>query len=151
MKLFDRSVDLARFEEDTPLYPICRAWMANQPRGGPGIVPGVTIKRRSSLSPDRFHSVWNGERVREIFALPPPTAAPVCRVPLYPEPQDVVERIDLDYERNPPVPRQQLIKDHLERWTAVKRKWIQQANKNEDRFQPSFEILQTIYNKYVII
>lgn len=32
MKLFDRSVDLARFEEDTPLYPICRAWMANQPR-----------------------------------------------------------------------------------------------------------------------
>lgn len=33
MKLFDRSVDLAQFKEDTPLYPICRAWMANQPRG----------------------------------------------------------------------------------------------------------------------
>lgn len=32
MKLFDRSVDLAQFKEDTPLYPICRAWMANQPR-----------------------------------------------------------------------------------------------------------------------
>ncbi|KAJ8983971.1 hypothetical protein NQ317_008675 [Molorchus minor] len=32
MKLFDRSVDLARFQEDTPLYPICRAWMQNQPR-----------------------------------------------------------------------------------------------------------------------
>lgn len=32
MKLFDRSVDLAQFREDTPLYPICRAWMANQPR-----------------------------------------------------------------------------------------------------------------------
>lgn len=32
MKLFDRSVDLAQFTEDTPLYPICRAWMANQPR-----------------------------------------------------------------------------------------------------------------------
>ena len=31
MKLYDRSVDLAQFEEDTPLYPICRAWMQNQP------------------------------------------------------------------------------------------------------------------------
>lgn len=32
MKLFDRSVNLAQFEEDTPLYPLCRAWMKNQPR-----------------------------------------------------------------------------------------------------------------------
>lgn len=31
MKLFDRSVDLAQFREDTPLYPICRAWIKNQP------------------------------------------------------------------------------------------------------------------------
>jgi hypothetical protein len=38
MKLFDRSVDLARFEEDTPLYPICRAWMQNQPRNPQSIV-----------------------------------------------------------------------------------------------------------------
>lgn len=38
MKLFDRSVDLAQFEEDTPLYPICRAWMANQPRN-PNFAP----------------------------------------------------------------------------------------------------------------
>ena len=31
MKLFERSVDLAQFSEDTPLYPICRAWIRNQP------------------------------------------------------------------------------------------------------------------------
>jgi len=31
MKLFDRSVDLAPFTDDTPLYPICRAWMENDP------------------------------------------------------------------------------------------------------------------------
>ena len=31
MKLFDRSVDLAQFDDDTALYPICRAWMRNQP------------------------------------------------------------------------------------------------------------------------
>lgn len=31
MKLFDRGVDLAQFDESTPLYPICRAWMHNKP------------------------------------------------------------------------------------------------------------------------
>lgn len=29
MKLFDRSVDLARFSEETPVYVICRDWMRN--------------------------------------------------------------------------------------------------------------------------
>lgn len=31
IKLFDRSVDLAQFNTATPLYPICRAWMRNNP------------------------------------------------------------------------------------------------------------------------
>jgi len=33
MKLFDRHIDLALFTEETPLYPICRAWMHNDPSG----------------------------------------------------------------------------------------------------------------------
>ena len=33
MKLFDRSVNLTSFSEQTPLYPICRAWMQNDPHG----------------------------------------------------------------------------------------------------------------------
>lgn len=32
MKLFDRCVDLAKYTENTSLYPICRAWMLNQPK-----------------------------------------------------------------------------------------------------------------------
>lgn len=32
MKLFDRSVNLARFTEETPLYELCRSWMKNAPR-----------------------------------------------------------------------------------------------------------------------
>lgn len=32
MKLFDRSVNLAKFTEDTPLYELCRSWMQNAPR-----------------------------------------------------------------------------------------------------------------------
>ena len=33
LKLYDRSVNLAKFSPDTPLYPVCRAWIKNQPNG----------------------------------------------------------------------------------------------------------------------
>ena len=29
MRLFDRTVNLAAFTDDTPLYPVCRAWIHN--------------------------------------------------------------------------------------------------------------------------
>ncbi|XP_055381768.1 uncharacterized protein LOC129612251 isoform X2 [Condylostylus longicornis] len=32
MKLFDRSLDLAKFQENTALYAVCRAWNINRPR-----------------------------------------------------------------------------------------------------------------------
>lgn len=32
MKLFDRSLDLSNYGCHSVLYPICRAWMVNQPR-----------------------------------------------------------------------------------------------------------------------
>ena len=31
LKLYDRSVDLAQFSPNTALYPVCRAWINNQP------------------------------------------------------------------------------------------------------------------------
>jgi len=31
LKLYDRSVDLAKFKPSTPLYPVCRAWIKNKP------------------------------------------------------------------------------------------------------------------------
>lgn len=39
IKLFDRSVDLAQFSTISPLYPICRAWMRNNPSMREGTAP----------------------------------------------------------------------------------------------------------------
>lgn len=52
-------------------------------------------------------------------------------------------------DEKPPVPRDVLIRNHLQRWVDVKKKWIQTAIKNEDRYQLSTQMLQAIYNKYV--
>ncbi|KYN27389.1 Protein lin-37 like protein [Trachymyrmex cornetzi] len=152
MKLFDRSVDLAQFQEDTPLYPICRAWMANQPRN-PHLAPKVR-----SPSPEIINEVntannligTDGE-LSDVHYLPPPLpreeAIPRNRIP-----SPILEEKDdlnLDYEGQILKTREQLMKDHIERWNAIRKKWHQQAHKNEQRYLQSATILGTIFTKFV--
>nr|XP_012225207.1 PREDICTED: protein lin-37 homolog [Linepithema humile] len=150
MKLFDRSVDLAQFQEDTPLYPICRAWMANQPRN-PNLVPKIR-----SPSPEVVNDIniadnligANGE-INDVYYLPPPLpreeAIPRNRIPS-PVPQEK-DDLNLDYEGQVLKSREQLIKDHSVRWNAIRKKWHQQAHKNEQRYIQSANILGTIFTK----
>ncbi|CAM9280243.1 unnamed protein product, partial [Lampetra planeri] len=71
IKLFDRSVDLAQFNTNTPLYPICRAWMRNNPS-----------VREPAASPSPAHSMVEEEVGPErciskmCSDSPPPTRCP---------------------------------------------------------------------------
>ncbi|EZA49188.1 Lin-37-like protein [Ooceraea biroi] len=152
MKLFDRSVDLAQFQEDTPLYPICRAWMANQPRN-PNLVPKVR-----SPSPEIVNEVnimnnlinANGE-INDVHYLP----SPLPRVEAIPRnriPSPILgakDDLNLDYEGQTLKSREQLVKEHSTRWNAIRKKWHQQAHKNERRYIQSATILSTIFTKFV--
>jgi len=142
MKLYDRSVDLAKFKEDTPLYPLCRAWMDNQPKNSQKI-----IKRRVS-SPEPDLVSWSDSTV-DVKKLPPPSKPFVTRIPS-PLPEQMTQdkdNINLNYDECPPVEKNTLIKDHLQRWVKVKKRWIKTVVHNEDRYLRSFNLLQTIYNK----
>uniref|UniRef100_A0A8C1WPL5 Lin-37 DREAM MuvB core complex component n=1 Tax=Cyprinus carpio TaxID=7962 RepID=A0A8C1WPL5_CYPCA len=72
IKLFDRSVDLAQFSTTTPLYPICRAWMRNNP----------SMQERTKPSPphssgeDEMTDMLNGKG-QNVYRLPPPVSCPV--------------------------------------------------------------------------
>jgi len=149
MKLFDRSVDLAQFREDTPLYPICRAWMANQPRN-PNLVPKVRSPSPEIISEGSSANLndSNGE-LRDVFYLPPPLpreeAFPRNRVP-----SPIIqkkEELDLDYEGQVLKSRETLLRDHRAHWCAVRKKWHSQAHKNEQRFAQSANILGTIFKR----
>ncbi|KAL1488611.1 hypothetical protein ABEB36_014414 [Hypothenemus hampei] len=143
MKLYDRSVDLARFEEDTPLYPLCRAWMENQPKN-----PQKLIKRRTS-SPEPGYSVRWSDSAVNVKRLPPPSNEFDTRVPS-PLPDQLSQNksnINLNYEEHPPVDKDILVRNHLQRWAKVKKQWMEMAAKNEQRYADSFRILETIYNK----
>lgn len=41
------------------------------------------------------------------------------------------------------------MKEHTTRWNAIRKKWYQQAHKNEQRYIQSATILSTIFTKLV--
>ncbi|XP_075220383.1 myb-interacting protein 40 isoform X2 [Lycorma delicatula] len=97
MKLFDRSVDLAQFSEDTPLYPICRAWMANQPRSTYNNTHNNSSLQNSSGESSQKIKEENGspetsnndiDEIKDVYVMPPPVGSVVSRIPS-PEPRNL--------------------------------------------------------------
>lgn len=97
MKLFDRSVDLAKFKEGSPLYPICRAWMMNKPRGG-----RYLRKRSSELIPRNsleniVEQIKDGT-VKDVTEMPCENDTGISRVPSpLPFQMNKSIKIDLNY------------------------------------------------------
>lgn len=124
IKLFDRSVDLAQFSENTPLYPICRAWMRNS--------PSVRERERSPSSPlpplpeDEEGSEVTNSKSRDIYKLPPPTApgppGDACRSripsPLQPETQGTPDDEPSEPEPSPST----LIYRNMQRWKRIRQR-----------------------------
>ena len=63
MTLFDRKVDLARFNDSTPLYVMCREWMCNNPEklGTAILTNGTThntmVRTLGSSPPSQFRII----------------------------------------------------------------------------------------------
>ncbi|XP_074162825.1 protein lin-37 homolog isoform X2 [Sminthopsis crassicaudata] len=149
IKLFDRSVDLAQFSENTPLYPICRAWMRN--------CPSVREPERSPSPPpaprpedEEGTEVTNGKS-RDVYKLPPPTApcppgeAPSPRIPspLRPEGQEASE--DPPPETAPTM--SSLIYRNMERWKRIRQRWKEASHRNQLRYSESMKILREMYER----
>lgn len=111
-------------------------------------MPMIYYRRRVS-TPEPDGSLWNNTTLSDFHHMPPPQGPPVCRIPS-PLPEQMEqdkEAVSIDYDETPPVSRDVLIKNHLRRWVAVKKKWKDQAIKNESRYGGSKHILQAIYTK----
>ncbi|TNN02435.1 protein lin-37 homolog [Takifugu flavidus] len=144
IKLYDRSVDLAQFNTNTPLYPICRAWMRNNP----------SVREQASY-PSPTHSmeeeltdIINGKD-QDVYRLPPPTSSPVStsgepvnlRIPQIEKP--TVTKL------NDSVPVSgSLISDHMERWKKIRQKWKECSHKNQLRYSESIKILKEMKELY---
>ncbi|XP_068612286.1 protein lin-37 homolog [Brachionichthys hirsutus] len=145
IKLFDRSVDLAQFNTNTPLYPICRAWMRNNP----SVRDTVVFPSPShSMAEEEVADMINGKG-QNVYRLPPPSCCPVntsgepinLRIPQIEKP--TVTKL------NDSVPVSgSLICDHMERWKKIRHKWKECSNKNQLRYSESIKVLKEMKELY---
>ncbi|KAK8743896.1 hypothetical protein OTU49_000900 [Cherax quadricarinatus] len=161
MRMFDRSVDLAQFDETSPLYPICRAWMINQPHNS-----SLNVKQEpSSPSTEMFNSTDathdGGDFVSEILSDGPPNAALSNKMPPpEPRPINMLQRDPRipDTLPHPPnrlnvinecenTPTGLLLTEHLKRWRQIRNLWRNSAKINDQRYQGSYTILKAMFDR----
>lgn len=157
MRMFDRSVDLAQFELSAPLYPICRAWMINQPHNS-----SLNVKQEpNSPSNEMFNSTENtqdDEYVSEILPDGPPAiinkipnpeqwpAEDASRDPRIPEPLPNTDaKLDINNPENTPVGL--LLNDHQKRWRQIRNLWKNTSKVNDQRYHCSYNILKTMFDR----
>uniref|UniRef100_A0A182T8M3 Uncharacterized protein n=1 Tax=Anopheles maculatus TaxID=74869 RepID=A0A182T8M3_9DIPT len=141
--LFNRGIDVARFRDNSALYPMCRAWVKNNPRekvdesSVPSTKPRIAVKREHN--PDIVNQFMNGE-LQEITEMPRPE-----RTDLKPflsmKPQPVGD-FEVDKSSKD---KDDLLADHLVHWKKVRESSIAHRKQYEQaRFGTSFKLLEAL-------
>ena len=136
-KLFDRSVDFAKFNKNTSLYVLARAWMKNKPH---------EVGKDSALeSPKISESEQNSDVVR---SLPPPVGdLPYSRIPDPILPARAKEWDANDLCRTDGPGASDLLSEHMARWKEVRRRWKDASHKNQRRYMSSIKIIRKLFNQ----
>ncbi|KAM4651736.1 protein lin-37 homolog isoform 1-T3 [Discoglossus pictus] len=144
IRLFERSVDLAQFSEDTPLYPVCRAWLRN--------TPAAKVAERPQTPPPPEEGEVNGN-TQDLYRLPPPLPCPVTdggepinlRIPS-PLPRDE-EPLDLNAPPELIPSMSNLIYQNMDRWKKIRQRWKDASYRNQQRYAQSMKILKEMYER----
>jgi hypothetical protein len=134
MKLFDRSVNLAKFDEEAPLYSLCRAWMENRPRA-------VGIKSEKVESSVPLTAVEDGDVV-EIprVRIRSKTKPLVSRSDNKLNKKEFDKKIDLEIWS-----KEKLIEYHKNRWQEERSRHIENSRVFEEKhFAANFELIESL-------
>ncbi|KAH9502592.1 Protein lin-37 [Bulinus truncatus] len=145
MKLFDRSVDLALFPEETPLYPVCRAWIQNRPHDKS---LGTLTDRPISPKPEKEES----DMYPYIYEMPAPIKSEDgCLYDLrIPEPlPQPDEKLDIHADPKSIPPGDQLLFNHMARWKEIRNRWRDASVMNEMQYIGSMTILKDMFDRSV--
>ncbi|XP_053658764.1 protein lin-37 homolog [Anopheles marshallii] len=144
INLFNRGIDVARFRENSPLYPMCRAWVKNNPRqkieetiSASATKPRVAIKREHN--PDIVSQLANGE-LHEIKEMPrPATTSMEPFLVIKPQPAD-----DFDIDKSSQS-KDEILSEHLVNWKKLRESNITHRKQYEQaRFGTSFKLLEAL-------
>ncbi|XP_077487508.1 myb-interacting protein 40 [Amblyomma americanum] len=142
-KIYGCSVDLAQFDENSPLYSMCRSWIQNKPLQS-------IEKNHTSDEGDKKKTTNDSEDdedTKGIIELPAPVPPPKdkdgnvkdLRIPS-PVPQPS-EKFFMASDDTEVVPVSVLLAGHQTRWKTVRQKWKEAAMANEERYKESAAIL----------
>jgi len=144
MKLFDRSVDLAQFSEDSSLYPVCRAWIHNRPHDkslgtltSRPATPDPAIKEEEDQPPN-------------VYTLPPPIKSEdgILYDLRVPEPvAPCQDSLDIHASPESAPPAENLLLNHMTRWKDVRNRWHQASLVNEMQYSASVNILKDMFEQ----
>ena len=140
LKLFDRSVDLAKFTAgktnssiELPLYPVCREWIRNGRSGS----DADTLLTAASQG--------DGKRGPGIYHLPKPLAMSEDSE-IKSDKKDIQEMDQafdsVDVEQVP-----QLLAENIERWKSIRLACRDASAKNESRYKHSCDVLKAMFEK----
>lgn len=159
MKLFDRSVDLAQFDAESSLYPVCRAWMRNQPRArtsnpdscskqlDPLVVPvGAETSRRSM--PDVVEQ-FKRKEVQEVPEMPKPAESDSEPFRFETKFTEGDEELSLEEVEGSAARRELLLEHHKSRWKKVRRSWQGHRQNYLRKYQLSYDLLDAMMMKEV--
>ena len=139
LKLFDRSVDLAQFNENTPLYSLCRAWVKNP------------ISESKDFDNEDQQESMNVDENEEsfIFSLPnPDLARRDLRIPKsVKKPTTSIKEIDKAINSMKNEKLDKLLEINKKRWKEVRKEWKKASLENEKRYRRSWLILKEMYDK----
>lgn len=149
MKLFDRTLDLSKYTEQTPLYPICRAWMANQPRN-----PSIR-SYRETRSPSPVHRKDNAVELltqlrkgtlEEVIRLPKPKGTNLPKLAPQQQPRKYTSNDELIQTGDTGIPEKEiLMAQHLCKWKRIKTDWQKHTKRFQQRNDLNFLILQELF------
>lgn len=148
MKLFDRSLDLSKYTEQTALYPICRAWMANQPRN-----PNIRSYRdrrspspveRKSNAAELLEQLKRGE-IRNVKSMPAPQRTDLPKIPVLNRDVSSTKEIDEVVLGKNNLNKNELLEDHLIKWKTLKSSWLKQKCSYQKRYELNHLILKQLF------
>ncbi|CAH3125664.1 unnamed protein product [Pocillopora meandrina] len=150
MKLFDRSVDFAQFNEDTTLYALARAWMQNKPYGtkpsdsqeGNQDGESPTSSQESVMS-SLSHS--NGDSdPKNVYSFPDPVKS-IEDFKMNSTLSKGTLSLDIHYDIDKAPPVSDLKRNHMDRWKKVKSHWKDSSFKRQACYAPSIKKIRELF------
>lgn len=141
LKLFDRTVDLAQFNDNTPLYVLCRAWVKN-----PMNNETKDLDDDEDTATDQMNVDENEELIYELPA--PERSRRDLRIPKsVKKPTTSTKEIDKAINSLKNEKLEKLLEMNKQRWKEVRGEWRKASLENDKRYKKSWLILKEMYDR----